>query len=269
MEYQLTENQIADYERDGFLSPIEVFNKHEITSLRTHFENFENHFGGIDKAASVRTDLHLLQNWAWSVINDTRIVNPISQVLGPNILLWSTQWFIKEPGDQKVVSFHQDANYWGLEPHDVVTAWLALSDASVDTGPMSFVPGSHKEELYDHTNTFAENNLLSRGQEIKRTIDKSLCKIAPLRAGEMSLHNVRTIHNSGPNESKERRIGMVLRYCATHVRQTKGSDTAVLVSGQDNHHNFQLLDRPQQDFGEKETRIHLGATQKLSKIIMS
>ena len=216
MEYQLTENQIADYERDGFLSPIEVFNKHEITSLRTHFENFENHFGGIDKAASVSTDLHLLQNWAWSVINDTRIVNPISQVLGPNILLWSTQWFIKEPGDQKVVSFHQDANYWGLEPHD-----------------------------------------------------KDLCKIAPLRAGEMSLHNVRTIHNSGPNESKERRIGMVLRYCATHVRQTKGSDTAVLVSGQDNHHNFQLLDRPQQDFGEKETKIHLGATQKLSKIIMS
>ena len=269
MEYQLSENQIADYERDGFLSPIQVFKKHEIASLRTHFENFENHFGGIDEAASVRTDLHLLQDWAWSVINDARIVIPITQILGPNVLLWSTQWFIKEPGDQKIVSFHQDANYWGLEPHDVATAWLALSDASIETGPMNFVSGSHLEELYDHTNTFAENNLLSRGQEINRNIDINLCKLSPLKAGEMSIHHVRTIHNSGPNESKNRRIGMVLRYCATHVRQTKGSDTAVLVAGQDDYRNFQLLDRPKQDFGEKETKIHQDAIEKLGKIIMS
>ena len=269
MELQLTENQTADYNRDGFLSPLKVFSKSEASSLRTNFENFENHFGGTDKAITVRTDLHLLQKWAWSVIINPRIVVPITQILGPNVLLWSTQWFIKEPGDQKVVSFHQDANYWGLEPHDVVTAWVALSDASVKTGPMSFVPGSHREELYDHTNTFAENNLLSRGQQINRNIDTNLCKLAPLKAGEMSLHHIRTIHNSGPNESKDRRIGMVLRYCASHVRQTKGSDTAVLVAGQDDHLNFQLLDQPQHDFGEKETKIHQDAVQKLGKIIMS
>ena len=83
------------------------------------------------------------------------------------------------------------------------------------------------------------------------------------------MHHVRTIHNSGPNESKERRIGMVLRYCATHVHQTKGSDTAVLVAGQDEYRNFQLLNRPQIDFGENETKIHQDATQKLGKIIMS
>tara|TARA_Y100001970_G_scaffold222660_1_gene273910 strand:- start:637 stop:1446 length:810 start_codon:yes stop_codon:yes gene_type:complete len=269
LNYQLTENQIADYQRDGFLSPIQVFDEQEVTSLKLHFENFENHFGGIDKAASFRTDLHLLQDWAWSVINDPRIIKPITQVLGPNVLLWSTQWFIKEPGDRKVVSFHQDANYWGLEPHDITTAWLALTDASIETGPMNFVPGSHREELLDHTNTFAENNLLSRGQEINRNIDIKLCKLAPLKAGEMSMHHVRTIHNSGPNESKERRIGMVLRYCATHVHQTKGSDTAVLVAGQDEYRNFQLLNRPQIDFGENETKIHQDATQKLGKIIMS
>ena len=236
MENQLTENQISNYQTEGFLSPVKVFTNREVSSIRTHFENFEKHFGGINEAASFRTDLHLLQDWAWSVINDSRIVTPITQILGTNVLLWSTQWFIKEPGDKKVVSFHQDANYWGLEPHDVATV---------------------------------ENNLLSRGQEINRNIDIDLCKLAPLKAGEMSIHHVRTIHNSGPNESEERRIGMVLRYCATHVRQTKGSDTAVLVSGQDEHHNFQLLDRPEQDFGEKETKIHQDAIEKLGKIIMS
>ena len=134
---------------------------------------------------------------------------------------------------------------------------------------MNFVRRSHHEELHGHTNTFAENNLLSRGQEINRTIDKNLCKLAPLRTGEMSLHHVRTIHSSGPNNSEDRRIGMVLRYCASHVRQTKGSDTAVLVAGQDDHQNFQLLNRPQQDFGEKESKVHEDAIQKLNKIIMS
>ena len=269
MKHLLTKNQNADYRRDGFLSPVKVFSKSEAATLRSKFENFENYFGGIDKAESFRTDLHLLQDWAWSVINDPRIVTPITQVLGPNVLLWSTQWFIKEPGDHKVVSFHQDANYWGLEPHDVASAWLALTDASIETGPMNFLPGSHLGELHSHTNTFAENNLLSRGQKINRSIDVDLCKIAPLKAGEMSLHHVRTIHNSGPNESTDRRIGMVLRYCATHVRQTKGRDTAVLVAGQDNHRNFQLLNRPQIDFGENEIKIHQDATQKLGKIIMS
>ena len=269
MKHQLTEGQIADYHRDGFLSPVEVFSDAEASSLRTHFEDFENHFGGTKNAASVRADLHLIQNWAWSVVNDPRIVIPITQVLGPNVLLWSTNWFIKEPGDQKIVSYHQDANYWGLEPHDVATAWLALSDAPSRSGPMSFVPGSHREELHSHTNTFSENNLLSRGQEINKPIDERLCKLAPLKAGEMSLHHVRTIHNSGPNDSEDRRIGMVLRYCATHVQQTKGSDTAILVAGQDDHANFQLLDRPEQDLGPKETKIHRDAIEKLGKIIMS
>jgi len=269
LKHQLTEDQTTAYHRNGFLSPIKVFSSREAAALRQQFEDFENHFGGIDKAASIRTDLHLLQSWAWSVVNDPRIVTPITQILGPNVLLWSTNWFIKEPDDQKIVSYHQDANYWGLEPHDVATAWLAISDAPNETGPMNFVPGSHKEELYDHTNTFAENNLLTRGQEINRTIDESLSEPAPLKAGEMSLHHVRTIHNSGPNDSQDRRIGMVLRYCATHVQQTKGSDTAILVAGQDDFGNFELLDEPQRDFGLKETKTHHDAVQKMGKIIMS
>ena len=92
------------------------------------------------------------------------------------MLLWSTNWFVTESGGSKIVTFHQDANYWGLEPHDVATAWLALSDARTESGPMSFLPGSHQEELYAHTNTFAENNLLSRGQEVNRYIDESVCR---------------------------------------------------------------------------------------------
>ena len=153
-------------------------------------------------------------------------------MLGEDVLLWSMDWFIKEPGPA-FVSYHQDATYWGLEPHHVATAWVALSDASPRTGPMRFIPGSHKGPLYEQDDTYEANNLLSRGQRVKTEVDETQGVLAPLAAGEMSLHHVRTIHGSDPNLTGDRRIGMVLRYCATDVRQTKvEGDRAILVAGE-------------------------------------
>jgi len=260
----LSDEQCQRYDRDGYLSPLPVFDAEEVRDLRARFEAFEELHG-----STLRTDLHLLEKWAWNAVTDGRVVDPVVALLGPDVLLWSLNWFIKEPGDGKIVSMHQDASYWGLQPHDVVTAWIALSPASVATGPMMFVPGSHKGELKMHENTFAADNLLTRGQTINEPDLQSRSKLAPLAAGEMSLHHVRLVHGSGENTTNDRRIGMVLRFCATHVRQTKAADTAVLVAGQDHFGHFELLPAPQQDFGEAEQVRHLDAVTKMGNIIMS
>lgn len=261
----LSSAQLEQYRRDGYLSPVPAFSTSEAADLLTHFEKFERHAG--DKAGALRTDVHLLQQWAWDIVTTERVLDPVRDILGDDVLLWSTNWFIKEPGDGKLVSLHQDANYWGLAPHDVLTAWIALTDADPSTGPMRFVPGSHKETLYDHDNTYAEDNLLSRGQTIQRTVTEEECQLAPLRAGEMSLHHVRIVHGSDRNTSDRRRIGMVLRYCATWVKQTKGPDTAVLVSGQDRYGHFELLPKPETDNGRLEMSRHHKAVAQLGKII--
>tara|TARA_A100001015_G_scaffold100928_1_gene112081 strand:- start:3402 stop:4706 length:1305 start_codon:yes stop_codon:yes gene_type:complete len=196
---------------------------------------------------SIMLDTHLIQRWAWDVATNPRILACASGALGDNVLLWSTNWFIKEPGDRKIVSFHQDASYWGLEPHEVITAWIALSDAPTESGPMVFIPGSHKSDLIDHEDTYAPNNLLTRGQVVKKDLsDKELIE-APLKAGQMSLHHVRTTHGSRANTSDDRRIGMVLRYCSARVKQTRGPDNAVLVSGKDEYQHFELLNEPRND----------------------
>jgi ectoine hydroxylase-related dioxygenase (phytanoyl-CoA dioxygenase family) len=83
----------------------------------------------------------------------------------------------------------------------------------------------------------------------------------------MSIHHVRLIHGSGPNLTGDRRIGMVLRYCASHVYQTKGPDTAVLVTGEDRFNHFKLLPEPKIDFGTAETSRHRDAVEKLHRII--
>ena len=266
MPHALDDTQQTRYEADGYLSPLRVFTPQETRDLRRQFEDFEARMG--DEAVARRTDLHLLQRWAWDVVTDPRVVEPVASVIGPDVLLWSTNWFIKEPRDGKFVSLHQDANYWGLEPHEVTTAWIALSDATEPTGPMQFVPGSHRGTLYEHDNTFAADNLLSRGQQIKTNLEETEKCLAPLAAGEMSLHHVRIVHGSGPNQTDDRRIGMVLRFCGTHVRQTKGPDTAVLVAGEDNYGHFELLGPPEQDFGKAASARHADAVAKMGKIIM-
>ena len=264
----LTKEHIAHFGRDGFLTPVAVFDQNEVDELRRQFEAFEDRLGP-EQALARRTDLHLLQRWAWDVVQDPRIVEPVTQLLGPNVLLWSLNWFIKEPNDGKYVSFHQDATYWGLHPHDVVSAWVALSDASMETGPMRFVPGSHQWELLDHEDTFQADNLLSRGQQIVSEFDASNAVSAPLRAGEMSLHHVRLVHGSNPNRTGDRRIGLVLRYASTRVKQTKLRDTAVLVAGADDFGHFDLLGPPQVDFGSDELARQTDALQRMQRALHS
>ena len=267
LPYQLTREQQRDYNHAGFLAPISLFTRSEARQLRTELETFESQFGA--QATAKRTDLHLLQQWAWRVVTNPRLVNPLTSLLGPDLLLWSTQWFIKEPGDGMRVSLHQDASYWGLEPHDIATVWIALSDTGHETGPMTFLPGSHLGTLHPHINTYDKDNLLSRGQTISDNLDLNSAITVPLNAGEMSIHHVRLIHGSGPNLSKDRRIGMVLRYCASHVKQTKGPDTAVLIAGEDQFNHFELLSEPKTDFGPAETKRHKKAVEQLQRIIHS
>ena len=268
MSTNLSSNAIDSFHENGYYSPIRVFSDTETVELRRQFEAVETRFGFKESKRYI-TDLHLIADWAWDVVHDPRIVDPITNVLGPNVLLWSLNWFIKEPLDQKFVSYHQDATYWGLEPHDVATAWVALSDASEATGPMKFVPGSHLEEVRDHDDTFGKDNLLSRGQVIEGDIDEETVVLSPLSAGEMSLHHVRLIHGSTPNQTTDRRIGMVLRYCATHVTQTKVRDTAVLVHGEDNFGNFDLLPKPETEFGEAELARQYDAVSRMQRALHS
>ena len=251
---RLTQSQIDSFHDNGFLFPLPAFSPEETRDLRRRLEDAESRaLPGNERAA--RQGLPITHAWAWDLMHDPRIVEPIAGVLGPDVLLWSMDWFIKEPGPS-FVSYHQDATYWGLEPHHVASAWIALSDAGPDTGPMRFLPGSHQGPVFGQEDTYAENNLLSRGQVVNATVDESKAVAAPLAAGEMSIHHVRVIHGSQPNRTTDRRIGMVLRFCATDVRQTKArDDRAILVKGTDEYGHFEMIPRPRQDLGDDEQQL--------------
>ena len=263
----LTSDSVLRYREQGYLSPIRVLSTAEAATLRARLEDFEANAGPL--AGKLRQKSHLLFTWLNDLIRHERILDAVEDILGPDILCWGTSFFIKEPRNPAFVSWHQDSTYWGLDPADIVTAWVALSDSTTENGAMRVVPQSHTMAQIPHHDTFRSDNLLSRGQEVMVDVDASGADTLTLKAGEMSLHHVRLIHGSEPNPSDQRRIGFAIRYLPTHVRQIAGShDWATLVRGVDRHGNFELEPRPDADMSAAAQAYHAAVVGGHTKILM-
>ena len=210
---------------------------------------------------------HLYLTFLSDLIHHPRILDAAEDVLGPNLLVWSTSFFIKEPDNAGFVSWHQDSTYWGLSEPEGVTAWVAFSASTPQSGCVRVIPGTHKLDQVPHVETRSAGNLLTRGQEIAVDIDESHAASMPLAPGELSLHHIRTFHNSEPNRSNDRRIGFAIRYIPTRIRQTEvDGDTATLVRGQDRFGNFELEERPETDLSAAAIAYHAKVTERRAKI---
>jgi non-haem Fe2+, alpha-ketoglutarate-dependent halogenase len=263
----LTSTAVERYHRDGFYFPISVLTPGEAREYRRRLEAVETESGGGKLTAEIRQKPHLLFTWLADLVRHPAILDAVENVLGPNLLVWSTSFFIKEARDSAFVSWHQDATYWGLSEPDVITAWVAFTEATVENGAMRMVPGSHGEQLA-HRDTFAANNLLSRGQEIEVAVDEARGVDIVLRAGEMSLHHVRMVHGSPPNRSNDRRIGFAIRYIPTSVRQLAGEiDGAMLVRGVDEHHYYVPERAPAADLSPEARAHHAESLARSAKIL--
>jgi non-heme Fe2+,alpha-ketoglutarate-dependent halogenase len=263
----LSADAIAFYHGHGYYSPVRVMAAEQAAELRALLEVHEAEHGLLH--GPLRHKSHLLFTWLDQLIRNSEVLDAVESLIGPNILAWGSSFFVKEHQDSSYVSWHQDSTYWGLEPADIVTAWVALSESTVENGAMRVIPDTHKLDQIAHRDTFAEGNLLSRGQEIEVNVDASQAVSLVLQPGEMSLHHVRLIHGSDPNPSDKRRIGFAIRYLPTHVRQVVGThDSATLVRGVDAFNNFAPEQRPDADFSPTARAYHAQTTGAHQQILM-
>jgi ectoine hydroxylase-related dioxygenase (phytanoyl-CoA dioxygenase family) len=270
---RLSADQKAAYWEDGFLFPLEILTADEAGRIRAEFEQMEADWRDADLPLPLnmykRVNAHVVMPLAARIASDPRILDVVEGMLGPDLLIWSAEFFIKEPRTTHVVGMHQDLTYWGLgETPDQVTAWLALSPATVESGCMDFVKGSHKNPILPHNDTFSENNLLSRGQEIAVEVaeeDKTHIELAP---GQMSLHHGLTIHGSGPNVSDDRRIGLAIRYLNPHARQQVADrDYAMPARGTDTSGAFIHVEPPASLFAPEALELHARIRADQSKAL--
>jgi non-haem Fe2+, alpha-ketoglutarate-dependent halogenase len=262
----LTESQIAQFREAGYLSPLRVMTAAEALEVRNRLEAFERTQGG-PLRGELRHKAHLVFKFLSDIVHHPRILDAVEDLYGPDLLCWSTNFFIKEAGAPAFVSWHQDSTYWGLSSPDVVTAWVALTPSNEANGAMSVVPGSHMLDQIPHRDTFDANNLLTRGQEVAVQIDTSQAVRLDLQPGEMSLHHVRIVHGSPPNPSDDRRIGFAMRYVPTSVHQLHGTDSATLVRGVDRYHSFEHEPMPTVDMEPALVALHRRIAERSARIL--
>src|SRR5450432_1847606 len=153
---RLTAEQIAAFNRDGYLKGIRIFSEEEMAGIRGYFDRLlARTLAAGGDSYSIST-AHLSYGRVYDLLTHPRIVACVRDLLGENAIAWGSHFFCKMPGDGKRVSWHQDASYWPLTPSKAVTVWLAIDDASVENACMRFIPGSHR--LGHLTYTLSEND---------------------------------------------------------------------------------------------------------------
>lgn len=231
----------ADYERNGFVSGIGIITEPEALEHRRLLEQAEAEYGQLHYKAKV----HTVFTSPYILATHSRVLDVVEALIGPDILLYDVEYIIKEPHAPAHVTWHQDLTYWGLSDDAQVSLWLALSPATVESGCMRMIPGSHKLGRLAHETTLDDTNVLLQGQKVSG-VDEKQAVACSLRPGQASFHHGWTLHASWPNTSTDRRIGLNAQYLAPHVRQTKhNQDTALLVRGSDRYNHFGA-DRPAQ-----------------------
>tara|TARA_B110000091_G_scaffold142726_1_gene152463 strand:- start:404 stop:1237 length:834 start_codon:yes stop_codon:yes gene_type:complete len=263
----LTKSQIEQYHDEGFISPLRVISEADALSIKTQLEEAEELYPEEINAES-RNNLHLSFSFLDALAHNTTIVDAMEDLIGPDIALWASVMFIKEPSSKQYVSWHQDATYMGLDSVDFPTPWIALSPSNIETGCMTMISGSHKSAIQKHEDTYAENNILTRGQVIPN-VDEDKAVNLILRPGEMSIHHGAIIHGSQPNNSNQRRIGFSLQsYISPEIKQVVGRNIWTHIRGKARHDVDGLaLDRPKYNMDPITVSQRKIAEENLSDIL--
>lgn len=246
MGKSLTDQQIAQFDRDGFLFPLDVYTPDEAAGLYDKFAAMEKKLGH-EPQQRFRIKAHLPFPWLCDVVKHPAIVDAIEDIIGPNVLCWGASFFTKQANDPRFVSWHTDSFFYGFEPAETITAWLPFNDANLESGCVRYIPGTHKLET-EHEIIKDENNLVQLGQNaLNVPEDKAVA--AELKAGQVVLHHESVVHGSGPNNANHARIGFSIHYVAPHVRETRFEGaSAMLLRGENIGENWGIDPEPTVDY---------------------
>ena len=260
----LSSNQLKQYNDNGYVAPIDILSTEEAFKARQEIELIEKEMPSeIDKSG--RYNVHLISPELDKIVHNSKILDAVESIIGKNILVCSTTLFIKNPNQTGYVSYHQDAKYIGLEPHNWVTAWVAITDSYEENGCMRMWPGSHIE-IRDHNQKFDKGNLLTRGQTVENVPENEV-KSVELKAGQMSLHHPRIVHGSGINKSDDRRIGFVIQsYIGTNVKQVLGKNGVQIARGTDEFRYHEEISRVKNFMDEEGMALRKRENQYLQEI---
>jgi non-heme Fe2+,alpha-ketoglutarate-dependent halogenase len=255
----LTQEQVDQFRHNGFLFPVPALTADEIATCLAGVHRLEADLGCPVAEADVKWRSHAYAHAPWfnDLIRHPRILDAIEDVIGPDILVWTSTFFIKEPNSPTFAAWHQDGTYFGLEPHEQVCAWVALTDASAEAGCMEMLSSGGAPRQLHHAALGLAHSINRAGQTITEPFDDSSPVAMALPAGSFSLHHELAVHRSAPNRAAHRRVGIGLNYLPTHVRVNSPVRLkAMLVRGRDSYGHFDLIDPPAAERDAAALAVH-------------
>jgi Phytanoyl-CoA dioxygenase (PhyH) len=227
----LSATEVAIYSERGQLTPRWRLRPELLARLRAVLEQL------LAARPEVRPDFIPLPHVPWhnspqaesiareffQLISDPELLDVVEQLIGPDIILWASAMFCKPPTTGLEVPWHQDGQYWPIEPRATVTMWIALDHVSVANGCMKVIPGSHRLGDFSHDTSDREDLVLNNVLNDPR-LDLSTAYDIELEPGQVSLHDVNIVHGSQPNRSGQRRAGYAVRYmpATAHYNRQSG-----------------------------------------------
>jgi ectoine hydroxylase-related dioxygenase (phytanoyl-CoA dioxygenase family) len=217
MPQALSAQQVKQYQADGYLSPMPVFDSAEIRRIDSEFQRLIQLLPEGRRPGDI-SQWHEHDAFLYDICAEPRLLDLVECLIGPDFYLWGSHFFAKPPHDPTPVAWHQDAYYWPLEPREAASVWLAFSDSDVENGCMRVIPRTHRSGILKHQRTqdVQANSLwleLEGGQfNINDAVD------IELKAGQASLHDDHIVHGSDGNSSSRWRVGLAIRYSPNHVK---------------------------------------------------
>jgi hypothetical protein len=255
----LTQVQVDAFRRDGFLFPVAALTPDEVATCLAGLQRLETELGSPVADADVKWRSHAYAHSPWfnDLIRHPRILDAIEDVIGPDILVWTSTFFIKEPHSPTFAAWHQDGTYFGLEPKEQVCAWVALTDATAEAGCMEMLSSGGAPRQLHHAALGLAHSINRAGQTIMEAFDDTNPVAMALPAGSFSLHHELAVHRSAPNRAAHRRVGIGLNYMPTHVRVNSPVRlSAMLVRGEDRYGHFDLIDPPSAERDPAALAVH-------------
>lgn len=265
MPNSLDSNQLDRFQRDGFLPRLPAFSEEEAGRCRASLEAFEARQGAPITELDIRNayKLHLLFGWANDIVRHPAVLDAVEGVIGPDILVYTSKFFIKEPGSAAITVWHQDATHFGFAAAESVAAWVAFSDAPLEAGCLEYLAGSHRLGQLQHRSQAHPDSISGGAQSIVEAFDQRSPVAAPVRAGEFTMHHSLCVHRSRRNTTADRRIGLSIHYVAPHVAHLGSRRlTTMLVRGEDRHGHYDPVPPPVADFDAAAQRVHGDAVDR-------
>jgi len=245
--FALTREEQYFFHDQGYLGPFALCTPEEMDAVRAYLDEdlFRDGFktGGIS-GTGVQSR-HLDDAVVYALCSHPAIIDRMASILGPDIAIWRSNFFKKDPGGKRI-PWHQDLNYWPIEPPVNLSAWLAIDNVTVENSCVQILPGSHKAMI---------PHIKSEGTQFQEEADQSHYPIKPeevknmeLKPGEFFLFTERLLHHSEPNRSDLRRLGLAVRVTVPWVRvyheQLFDGHANILVRGRDHLGINRLADPP-------------------------